>query len=129
MGLKRLQLCRCLQAYDCSADQQGVEIIWKWSQNSRELHLMASADEASRISQIAAEAGVVIVVACRSEDRGAVVIEVSDNGERLPQGIYPNINRGLRFQPLRGLSLQLSARIEFDTDDHGMRIRVYLSPP
>jgi two-component sensor histidine kinase len=74
------------------------------------------------------EAGAV-VARCRSDQTGAVTIEVIDDGEGLPEGFDPKTDGGLGFRLLRALGKQLGAALAFESTGRGLCFRLTLPPP
>lgn len=69
-----------------------------------------------------------ILASCRRDHRGALCIEVADNGGGFPDAFDPTIDGGLGFRVMRTLGKQLGADIEFDSRDSGVRFRMTLPP-
>jgi two-component sensor histidine kinase len=70
-----------------------------------------------------------VLVGCREDDRGEVLIEVSDAGPGLPAAFDPETDEGLGFGLLRALGRQIGARIEFLSTRHGLHFRLTLPAP
>jgi two-component sensor histidine kinase len=69
-----------------------------------------------------------ILASCRRNHRGALCIEVADNGGGFPDAFDPAVGGGLGFRVMRALARQLGAEIEFDSHDQGVRFRMTLPP-
>ena len=65
-----------------------------------------------------------IVVRCGANLAGCVYVEVEDDGVGLPENFDPWRNGGLGFEIIRGLSQQLGAKLLFDADGIGLRVRL-----
>ena len=55
---------------------------------------------------------------------GSVYVEVEDDGVGLPENFDPWRDGGLGFEIIRGLSQQLGAKLLFDSDGIGLRVRL-----
>jgi two-component sensor histidine kinase len=71
-----------------------------------------------------AEAPGRIVVRCGTNMAGSVYVEVEDDGVGLPENFDPWRNGGLGFEIVRGLARQLGAKLLFDADGIGLRVRL-----
>jgi two-component sensor histidine kinase len=65
-----------------------------------------------------------IIVRCGSGLGGSVFVEVDDDGVGLPENFDPWRNGGLGFEIIRGLAQQLGARLVFDGEGIGLRVRL-----
>lgn len=65
-----------------------------------------------------------IVVRCGTTMTGSIYVEVEDDGVGLPENFDPWKNGGLGFEIIRGLSQQLGAKLLFDADGIGLRVRL-----
>lgn len=72
--------------------------------------------------------GGAIAVRCSQDDRGAMLVEVADDGPGLPAAFDPMTEGGLGFRLVRALARQLGARIEFRSAGPGLRFRLTLPP-
>ena len=68
----------------------------------------------------------VIDVACRSEPKRGLVIEIADDGIGLPEDFDPMASDALGLRLLRSLTAQLAARLEFDQSGIGLCVRVVI---
>jgi two-component sensor histidine kinase len=69
-----------------------------------------------------------IMVRCRTDETGRVLIEVVDDGPGLGEGVDPSTGGGLGFRLIRALGKQIGARIEFESVRHGLCFRLTLPP-
>jgi len=69
-----------------------------------------------------------ISVSCRKDDDGRIVIEVSDDGVGLPDGLNPMESTHLGLRLVRSLAQQLDARLAFDDDGLGLRVSLSICP-
>ena len=65
-----------------------------------------------------------IAVRCWTTMTGGVYVEVEDDGVGLPENFDPWKNGGLGLEIIRGLSQQLDAKLMFDADGIGLRVRL-----
>jgi two-component sensor histidine kinase len=70
----------------------------------------------------------IIMVRCRTDETGGILIEVVDDGPGLAEGVDPLTTRGLGFRLIRALGKQIGARIEFESTRHGLCFRLTLPP-
>ncbi len=69
-----------------------------------------------------------IVVACRRDADGALVVTVADDGAGLPPGVDPATGGGLGFQVMRALAEQIAATLVFEPAEPGLRARLRVPP-
>ena len=69
-----------------------------------------------------------ITVGCRKMPRGAVLIEITDDGVGFPEGFDATTGGGLGFRLVRALGRQLGASLDFVSSDAGCRFRM-VTPP
>lgn len=65
-----------------------------------------------------------IMVRCGVGLGGSLYVEVEDDGVGLPEDFDPRTDGSLGFQVVRGLADQLGARLVFDGDGIGLRVRL-----
>ena len=65
-----------------------------------------------------------IIVRCGTNMAGSVYVEVEDDGVGLPENFDPARNGGLGFEIVRGLARQLDAKLLFNADGMGLRVRL-----
>lgn len=69
-----------------------------------------------------------ISVACHKCPDGRIVVEVSDDGVGLPDGLDPMESTHLGLRLVRSLAQQLGAEIAFDDDGLGLRVALSMCP-
>ena len=69
-----------------------------------------------------------ITVGCRRDPQGCIVIEVSDDGIGLPDGLDPMKSADLGLRLVRSLAQQLGAKIAFEDDGLGLRVMLTICP-
>jgi two-component sensor histidine kinase len=62
-----------------------------------------------------------IAVGCRTDDAGALVLEVADDGVGLPEGFDSGTEGGTGMRTIKALARQLGARFEFESRPIGLR--------
>ena len=67
-----------------------------------------------------------ILVNCRREADGAIVIRIVDDGPGLPRGFDPEKDSGLGFHLIKALAFQLKAVVEFENLPGGLCFRLTL---
>ena len=67
-----------------------------------------------------------IIVGCRLEGPGRLVVEVSDDGVGLSEGFDPAVDGGLGFRVIRGLARQLRGQLAFSSEGVGLTVRLGL---
>jgi len=67
-----------------------------------------------------------IAVSCRQGPAGELMIEVTDDGVGLPEGIDPLTSDGFGFRLVRGLAKQLGAQLSFEDRGIGLMVRLRL---
>ena len=72
--------------------------------------------------------GGLISVGCRRDPDGLIVVEVSDDGVGLPDGLDPMESAHLGLRLVRSLAQQLGAEIAFDDDGLGLRVVLSIWP-
>lgn len=99
---------------------------------------VVSTDQLLPLAQIVAEVltnavkhaaetnGRAVIVRCRPESFGGVLIEVIDDGPGFPESFDSSDANGLGFHLVRGLSKQLGALATFQSTAHGVRFRLSL---
>ncbi len=66
-----------------------------------------------------------IAVGCRRA-KGAIVVEVADDGVGLPEGFDPATSGGLGFRLVRSLVEQLGAKLVYESTGTGLSVRLYV---
>jgi two-component sensor histidine kinase len=69
-----------------------------------------------------------INVGCRRDPDGRILVEVSDDGVGLPDGLDPMTSTGLCLRLVRSLAQQLGAKLAFDDDGLGLRVMLSICP-
>jgi two-component sensor histidine kinase len=69
-----------------------------------------------------------IGVTCAKDPDGLIVVEVSDDGVGLPDGLDPMQSPLLGLRLVRSLADQLGAKIVFDDDGLGLRVTLSICP-
>jgi two-component sensor histidine kinase len=69
-----------------------------------------------------------ITVGCHRDPDGRIVVEVSDDGVGLPDGLDPMESPLLGLRLVRSLADQLGAKILFDDDGLGLRVTLSICP-
>ncbi len=69
-----------------------------------------------------------ISVSCRKGGDGRILVEVSDDGVGLPDGLDPMESTHLGLRLVRSLAQQLDARLVFNDDGLGLRICLSICP-
>jgi two-component sensor histidine kinase len=69
-----------------------------------------------------------IMVRCRTDETGRILIEVVDDGPGLGEGVDPSTGGGHGFRLIRALGKQIGARVEFESARHGLCFRLTLPP-
>lgn len=70
-----------------------------------------------------------VLVGCRENDRGEVLVEISDSGPGFPPAFDPETDCGLGFRLLRALGQRLGARIGFHSTYQGVHFRLTMPAP
>ncbi len=70
-----------------------------------------------------------IVVSCRPEAAGGVLVEISDNGTGLDESFDPNLAGGFGLNLMRTLSRQVGGTLTFHSGSEGLRVSLFLPPP
>lgn len=65
-----------------------------------------------------------VMLRCGEGLAGSTYVEVEDDGVGLPENFDPWKDGGLGFQVVRGLAQQLGARLIFDAEGIGLRVRL-----
>ncbi|SHN76245.1 sensor histidine kinase [Bradyrhizobium erythrophlei] len=65
-----------------------------------------------------------IQVRCETEDDGAFLVEVTDDGIGFPENFDPAVDGGLGFQLMRALAIGLNAELQFEHDSLGVCARL-----
>jgi two-component sensor histidine kinase len=69
-----------------------------------------------------------ITVGCRRDPDGRIVVEVSDDGVGLPDGLDPMESTHLGLRLVRSLAQQLGAEITFENDGLGLCVALSICP-
>lgn len=69
-----------------------------------------------------------LMIGCRYEGDGSVLIEVADDGVGLPEGFDPLIDGGIGSQTVRLLARKLDAELSFAPAPIGLRFQLRLPP-
>lgn len=67
-----------------------------------------------------------LVVGCRCEADGTIVIEIADNGVGLPEGFEPTAQGGTGMRMIYVLAQQIDAEVGFDSRPTGLRFSLRL---
>ena len=65
-----------------------------------------------------------VVVTCRSDSAGGLVVEVSDDGVGLPEGFDPAEGGHVGFRLLRSLAKQVDASLSFRSHQLGLQVEI-----
>lgn len=69
-----------------------------------------------------------ISINCQKDADGRIVVEVSDDGVGLPDGLDPMESMHLGLRLVRSLAQQLDAEIAFENDGLGLRVVLIINP-
>lgn len=69
-----------------------------------------------------------IKVSCRTYAQTGLLLEIADNGPRLPELVDPASCKSVGLRLLRALAEQLSAVVEFKSGSTGLLFRLFLPP-
>jgi two-component sensor histidine kinase len=69
-----------------------------------------------------------VSVACRRDSDGRIVVQVSDDGVGLPEGLDPMESTHLGLRLVRSLAQQLGAEITFEDDGLGLCVALSICP-
>jgi PAS domain S-box-containing protein len=69
-----------------------------------------------------------IGIHCRRDAADALVVEVTDDGVGLPEGLDPTSDGGFGFRVMRAQSEQLGATLAFESSSLGLRVRLRVPP-
>jgi two-component sensor histidine kinase len=70
-----------------------------------------------------------ILVRCGPGLAGGIYVDVEDDGVGLPEDFDPWKDGGLGFRVVRNLAYQLGARLAFDMDGLGLKVKLIVPPP
>jgi two-component sensor histidine kinase len=73
------------------------------------------------------DAGGTVVVRCRQEDGGAIVLQIEDDGAGLPEGFNPEFDGRLGLRIVQALSRQLGASVSFRSGWLGLHFELVLT--
>lgn len=67
-----------------------------------------------------------IHTSCRSTETGELILEVSDEGNGIPENFNPQIGQGLGFRLIRTLSDKVGGTIEYTSSSQGLNFKLTL---